>query len=174
MALCRVKEPIATSGGACSPKLSGNQLSNEDPWAVEISACKVHMDAVSASGAMGICTRQDIGQSCKTGWNETVVYTTQNDTRQCTPCGCDFQECTSEFIIYDANNCAGDLGTRPVVVSTIATDVSALTKGNQYSVMRLKPVPPTDCIAEGGTPTGKVEVDGPNGPPDNAVTFCCK
>ncbi len=161
---CRVTAANQAKGGVCTPAPRGNQAVSEDPWLFEISACMVK--EAKTLDEVGACTRHDGDVACKPGLRKTRVYKTFNDTRSCSGCSCAFQDCTSEFIVYDTNNCAGSSGTLPIVVSTIETDVSQLTR-NQYSVQRLAPIPPADCSAIGGEPEGSVI-------PNDPVTFCCK
>jgi hypothetical protein len=173
--------PLIVTEEACaaSPTIS---TPNTPTWTSEILACRGVVTSGLECGDPGttcvpsavrpdfqVCIYHDGETPCPAAYpQQHFAYSGYDDTRDCTPCGCDTPaggSCEGTLTLFTDAACATPASDPPIKLSSL-TDVCAspsLPLGSK--TVTLSPYEAGTCVAGGG-PSGSVSTTGPS-------TFCC-
>jgi hypothetical protein len=158
---CRLQGTVNVASNSCIA--GGGGLVDAPAWTNDVFSCPLAPDARADDA--GICLRQDGDiATCPDGYGQrTVVYKSEAGTRACTACNCT-GECAARIVVYENGNCQGNAVP---LTSGQQREVETMVSDGMYSIRKVAPTPPADCLPSGGELVEMVQ-------PAEPVTICCK
>ncbi len=127
----------------------------------------------STNPSFAACVMHDGDLACPEGWNgdRQVLYGQVDDTRECSPCGCDAPQggtCQVKWRIFSDATCAAEIGGLDVSAGMMTAPCYSLDPGIALSGKTAEILDYTkgSCTPTGGKVVGDVKLD-------NQVTICC-
>lgn len=179
VASCQItKSPQVVSQGTCNA--GGSTLVDPALWKTEVRTCPAPA-APAAGECAGTCVADGAGSfggplclkrhgdlACPAGWSsKTVVYTSADDTRGCTSCGCGMPTTSCSMGVYNVfpgDGCAG-AGALSFAEGTCKSVGSAFSDATRSIKPPIVTAGSTSTCF-GGSPTGSLT-------PIDPWTLCC-
>jgi hypothetical protein len=167
---CRISAPTQPTGSCPS---SGGALIPSPSWGGAMAVCSIDAGGCEAGRLCApkdatedgaVCITRAGPTACPEGWSKaTTGYSSGEDQRSCSPCGCSVGCPDGGYTIYDGASCIGD---EIDITSSSCTPLVDLFDQSQAAVRLIPAMPVANCAES--KPTGQVI---PTGTPQQ---ICCK
>lgn len=168
---CMISAPSRPDGTCPS---SGGAMKPSPSWSGAMAVCSKAAGGGCEAGRLcapkdatddgAVCITRAGNTACPEGWPKaTTGYSSGEDQRSCSPCGCSVECPDGGYIVYDGGSCAG---VEVKVTSSDCIPMVDIFDQGQAAVSLIRPVPVAKCAES--KPTGQVV---PQGMPQQ---ICCK